>query len=191
MAFLDLIDGQGETAIWDSSRPLTCSATAQKGRAEVNMLKKKSTLASLMVAALVVFSGCARRIQPGRIKASDMRQHLSAEVLKFETKPSFLKYYSQQIRVGPESALITITWSALDLAEGKYLRLITASLDAPVSYDLLDVSEPTKPVNIGTDVPKREMSSVTISWSKKHFLSQELGTSVFQFSADGTGKSVQ
>src|SRR5690348_15402273 len=111
----------------------------------MNALTKNSMMLLLTATVLLIIPGCSHRTQAGTMRTSDMRPWLPGEIRKFETRPSLISRYSQQIKVAPQSALITINWRTLDLAEGKYLLAVTTILDAPVSYDLLNVSEPTRP----------------------------------------------
>lgn len=138
----------------------------------------------MMVLAVVV-SACAGTTPAGPIgQPMELRLYLP-DSLRVNTAAAADSTFHRQIRVGPDSALVELTWTAFQHGTGRYLGTIAGRLLASAPYDSLTLRDVTELKNSGSRWVPVESAKIRVAWFKKRLFGRKSGATTFWFTAAG------
>jgi len=136
---------------------------------------------TLLLALAVI--ACSGKKSPGPIsKPIDLRQYLP-DSLKAGLVPD--SAFRHQLRVGPDSALVEVTWTLLRNGPSRLLGEVSARLVEPVKYDSITIGDIGNLKNVGTKTEPVESADMKIRWFKTWFTRRRTGAADFEFDAKG------
>ena len=138
------------------------------------------------VALTAIVAGCSGgQTQPGAIgQPLDLRQYLPDTLRGLMSNPLDTSF-TRQIKVGPDSAPVEITWTAFTHGPSRYLGTVSSKLLRAVPYDSLRFGNPTNLSNDGTKDSINATATVRIDWFKRVPFSKQSGSASFKFNARG------
>lgn len=125
---------------------------------------------------------CSGTKNPGPVGQLDLREYLPPE---FKTGGVPDTAYHVRFKLGPDSALIDVSWTPLQNGKARLLGDIKAELVEPVKYDSLRIGEIGNLINIGTKDEPVESATMKIRWFKTWLTRPRAGVTNFQFDAKG------
>jgi len=138
---------------------------------------------SLMLSLALGLMACSGSKSPGPIgRPLDLRQYLP-DSLKTGVVPD--SAFRHQLRVGPDSALVEVTWTPLRNGPSRLLGEVSARLVEPVKYDSLTIGDIANLKNVGTKTDPVESASMKIRWFKTWLTRPRTGVADFEFDAKG------
>lgn len=138
---------------------------------------------SLTLSLAFALMACSRSKSPGPIgRPLDLRQYLP-DSLKAGVVPD--SAFRHQLRVGPDSALVEVTWTLLRNGPSRLLGEVSARLVEPVKYDSLTIGDIGDLKNVGTKTDPVESANMKITWFKTWLARSKRGITDFQFDAKG------
>lgn len=140
---------------------------------------------SWTLALAAVLAACTGRTEAGPIgQPLELRQYLP-DSLRSPTATTADSIFRQEIRVGPDTARVELTWKTFQHGSGRYLSEISARLVAPVRYNGLTLGNVSELRNSGTKFQSVESATVQIGWSKRSISGRKTGATAFSFNAGG------
>ena len=137
------------------------------------------------LALATVLAACTGQLELGPIgQPLDLRQYLP-DSLRTPTATTTDSIFRQEIRVGPDTARVELTWTTFQHGSGRYLSEISARLLAPVRYDGLTLGNVSELRNAGTKFQIVESATVQVGWSKRSIFGRKAGATGFSFNAGG------
>ena len=141
----------------------------------------RSRIAVVLCLALLACSG---RTEAGPIgQPLDLRQYLPDSL---RTSTGTDSTYRKQLKVGPDSAPVEMTWTTFRRDSGHYLGTVAAQLLARAPYDSITVGGVSSVRNVGTKFVPTEGAKVRVSWFGSRFFRPIRGSTTFGF--DGVGR---
>ena len=138
---------------------------------------------SLTLSLAFALVACSRSKAPGPIgQPLDLRQYLP-DSLKAGVVPD--SAFRHHLRVGPDSALVEVTWTSLRNGPSRLLGEVRARLVEPVKYDSLTIGGIGDLKNVGTKTDPVESATMKITWFKTWFTRRRTGAADFEFDARG------
>ncbi len=138
-----------------------------------------------MIVLPFVVSACAGTTPAGPIgQPMELRQYLP-DSLRASTASGGDSTFHRQIRVGPDSALVELTWTAFQHGTGRYLGTIAGRLLANARYDSLTLRDVTELKNSGSRWVPVESAKIRVAWFKKRLFGRKSGATTFWFTAAG------
>jgi hypothetical protein len=132
----------------------------------------------------VAVMACSGTKKPGPLgQPIDLRDYLPPELKTGGV--SVDTAYHQRLKVGPDSALIEVTWTPLQNGKARLLGEVKAELLEPVKYDSLRIGEIGNLINIGSKMEPVESAALKVRWFKTWFTRPRAGYTDFQFDAKG------
>jgi len=114
----------------------------------------------------------------------DLRKFLP-DSLRASTAPGSDTTFHQQMRVGPDSAPVELTWTAYQHGSGHYLATISGRLLADAQYDSLALQDVSDLENRGSKSVVDEAARIRVAWWKKSGVGTTTGMKSFWFTASG------
>ena len=132
-----------------------------------------------------VLAACTGQTKAGPIgQPLELRQYLP-DSLRSPTATIADSIFRQEIRVGPDTARVELTWTAFQHGPGRYLSEVSARLVAPVSYSGLTLGNVSQLRNSGTKFQSVESATVQVGWSKRSLFGRKTGAMAFSVDAGG------
>ena len=138
-----------------------------------------------VLALAIVVTACSGRTEAGPIgRPLDMRQYLP-DSLRSAVASGTDSTFRQEIRVGPDSARVEMSWTAFQHGSGRYLATVSARLVTPVQYDSLVLGNISDLKNSGTKSGPIESAKAQVAWFKRGIFGRKAGVMNFGFDAAG------
>jgi len=142
---------------------------------------------SWTTAFVVALSACSGTRAAGPIGSTlDLRGYLPDSIRAAVTKAGDSTFH-HQIRVGPDSAPVEMTWTVATTGRGRYLTSLSAKLLQPVGYDSLVMGDAYDLKNVGSRWAEVEAAQVRVAWYKR-VLFRRAGIHSFVFDASGQAR---
>jgi hypothetical protein len=138
---------------------------------------------SLTLSLAFVLLGCSGKKSAGPIgQPLDLRVYLPDSLKAGGVADSAFRH---QMKVGPDSALVEVTWTPLRHGSSRVLSEVRARLLEPVKYDSITIGEIGNLQNVGTKTDPVESAGMKIRWFKTWLTRPRTGVADFEFDARG------
>ena len=137
---------------------------------------------SLLVSLAFALTACSGTRSPGPLgQPLDLKEYLP-EALKTGVPDTA---FHHRLKVGPDSALIEVTWTPFVNGRNRLLGEVRAQLLEPVKYDSITIGEIGSLQNFGTKSEAVESAGMKIRWFKTWWRRRSSGFTDFEFDAKG------
>jgi len=93
--------------------------------------------------------------------------------------------FRRQIKVGPDSVPVEISWTSFHHGPGRFLGVVNGKLLRPARYDSLRFGNPSNLGNDGTKDTINATATVQVDWFRRVLLFNRHGSASFRFNARG------
>lgn len=123
----------------------------------------------------IALTACSGRTPAGSIgHAPDLREYLPDSLRTIRSAATDTAFHVG-VKVGPDSAPITVSWTTGQRGAGRYLVSVSAQLESPVNYDSLRFGEVRELQNLGSRGAPIEAATVEIAWFRRRLFWAQSG----------------